>query len=38
MMTYNLLETINNKILQQFGNWQHGFYDATCDDLAQVVM
>jgi hypothetical protein len=37
MLTYNILETINNKMLQQFGNWQHDFYDVTYDDVAWVV-
>jgi hypothetical protein len=38
MSTYNLLETINNKMLQQSSNQQHNFYDVTCDDLTWVVM
>jgi hypothetical protein len=38
MPTCNLLETIHNKMLQQFVNQQHDLCDATCDDLVQIVM
>jgi hypothetical protein len=38
MPTCNLSKIIHNKMLQQFVNQQHDFYDATCDDLVQIVM
>ncbi len=38
MPTCNLSETIHNKMLEQVVNQQHDLYDATCDDLVQIIM
>jgi hypothetical protein len=38
MLSYNLLETIHNKWLQQSNNRGNDLFAATCDDKIRAVM